>query len=434
MIFSLCVFVITCVLLISAVLFFPRIRIGKIGFDTYWVIALLGAAILLFSGNCPVSEVLAEMTSSSAINPLKILTLFLSMTALSVFLDEVGFFRYLASKMLSKAGSGQLKLFFMLYGTVSLLTVFTSNDIVILTFTPFICYFAANAGIDPVPYLITEFVAANSWSMALIIGNPTNIYLATAGGIGFLEYFLQMILPTAAAGLTSLLVLYLLFRKKLQNPIRALPDTTLRIADKGLLAIGLVHLCGCTLLVATASFLSLPMWIICLGFALSLFVLTALYCLAKKRRPLELFHTFFRVPWQLAPFMLSMFVLILTLQRYGITEKVTEFLGYDGSVLRYGFSAYLACNVINNIPMSVFFSSVLAPLSGVGGTGATYAVIIASNLGAIFTPVGALAGIMWMSILREKNVRFGFLDFTKYGIAVSLPTLAAALLTLQVLI
>ena len=227
------------------------------------------------------------------------------------------------------------------------------------------------------------------------------------------------------------MVLFLIFRKKLKKPIEALPSATLRIADKGLLVLGLLHLGGCTLLVASASFFSLPMWLICLCFAVSLFVTTGIYCLIRRKKPLEALHTFFRVPWQLAPFMLSMFVLILTLQRYGITDKVSEFLGMGGSVFLYGLAAYLACNIINNIPMSVFFSAVLIPLTGVAGTGATYAVIAASNLGAIFTPVGALAGIMWMSILREKNVKFSFADFSKYGIAVSLPALLAALVTLQ---
>lgn len=434
MIFSLITFLVTCVLLISAVLFLPRLRIGKIGFDTYWVVALSGALLLIFTGNCPIKEILSEMTGDSAINPLKILTLFLSMTALSVFLDEVGFFRYLAAKMLSHAGSGQMKLFFMLYGTVSLLTVFTSNDIVVLTFTPFICYFASSAGIDPIPYLVTEFVAANSWSMLLIIGNPTNIYLATAGGIGFLEYFLKMILPTVAAGLVSLLILWLLFRKKLAKPLTALPVNNLRIADKGLLILGILHLGGCTVCVATASFLGLPMWILCLGFALSLFITTGIYCLIRRRKPLEIFHTFFRIPWQLAPFMLSMFVLILTLQRYGITKNISSLLASDYPIFTYGIAAYLTCNIINNIPMSVFFSSVLAPLGGSAGIGATYAVIAASNWGALFTPVGALAGIMWMSILREKNIRFTFMDFTRYGAAVSLPSLLTALFTLHLVI
>ena len=42
--------------------------------------------------------------------------------------------------------------------------------------------------------------------------------------------------------------------------------------------------------------------------------------------------------------------------------------------------------------------------------------IIASNIGAYFTPLGALAGIMWMSILKKSGLKFGFKEFLKYGI------------------
>ena len=56
-----------------------------------------------------------------------------------------------------------------------------------------------------------------------------------------------------------------------------------------------------------------------------------------------------------------------------------------------------------------------------------YSVIIGSNLGALFTPVGALAGIMWMNIIRDHSIRFTFLTFMKYGAAISLPLLAVTL-------
>ena len=67
------------------------------------------------------------------------------MTILSIYLDEFGFFRYLANIALLKARTSQRKLFVYLYVTVAVLTVFTSNDVIILSFTPFICYFAKNA-------------------------------------------------------------------------------------------------------------------------------------------------------------------------------------------------------------------------------------------------------------------------------------------------
>ena len=72
------------------------------------------------------------LTSDTAINPLKILVLFISMTVLSIYLDELGFFRYLANKTLKRAGKNQKKLFIYLYLIVSVLTVFTSNDVIIL--------------------------------------------------------------------------------------------------------------------------------------------------------------------------------------------------------------------------------------------------------------------------------------------------------------
>ena len=178
---------ITCLLMILGILFFPKLKIGKIRLDTYWLITLIGAVLVLIFGGTDIEKVGKSLIADTAINPLKILVLFLSMTVLSIYLDELGFFRYLANIALKRARTGQKKLFLYLYITVSVLTVFTSNDIIILSFTPFICYFAKNAKINPIPYLAAEFVAANTWSMMLIIGNPTNIYLDTENGICILE-------------------------------------------------------------------------------------------------------------------------------------------------------------------------------------------------------------------------------------------------------
>ena len=191
-----------------SILFFPRIRIKNIKIDTYWVIAIIGALLLVVTTLCPTKEIATSWTSSTAVNPLKILVLFFSMTILSIYLDELGLFKYLATVAVNKAKGSQFALFIVLYFLVAILTVFTSNDIVILTFTPFICFFCKHAKIDPLPYLIAEFVAANTWSMMFIIGNPTNIYLATSAGITFIEYLKVMLVPTALAGIAELLILF----------------------------------------------------------------------------------------------------------------------------------------------------------------------------------------------------------------------------------
>lgn len=417
------IFAVTIALMIISVLFFPKIKLGKLSVSTYWVVTLLGAAILLIFKIGDAGEVGLRLIENSAINPLKILVLFLSMTLLSVFLDELGFFRFLANATLKHANGGQKRLFFILYLTVSVLTVFTSNDVIILSFTPFICYFAKNAKIDPVPYLAAEFVAANTWSMALIIGNPTNIYLSTACGLDFVSYLKLSLVPTLFAGTVALLALWLLFRKKLSAPIEhEIEDVVLE--DKCLLGVGIAHIVVCTVLLAIGSYIGLEMWLVSLLSAGSLFLCTLLLSAVRKKKPRELLRCLQRAPYELIPFLLSMFVMIVTLSEKGVTEKIASFLGSDFAVLKYGATSFLAANVINNIPMSVLFSSILTTN---GNLGAVFATIIGSNVGAFLTPIGALAGIMWSSILNEHGLKFGYLDFLKIGVTVAVPTLLAAL-------
>lgn len=424
MITTLVIFGITIATMIVCILFFPKLKIGKLSIDTYWIVTLIGALILLCSGKADIATVGNTLIADSAINPLKILVLFISMTMLSIFLDELGFFRYLASIVLKKARTGQTKLFLYLYATVSVLTVFTSNDIIILSFTPFVCYFARNAKISPIPYLAAEFVAANTWSMALVIGNPTNIYLATAYGLNFIDYIKLSILPTIVAGLVAFVMLFLLFRKKLSDPFSGEAEEVV-IKDKWLLWVGIAHLAVCTLLLAIGSYIGLEMWLISAVTVASLFVFATVTALVRKQPPRELLGCLKRAPYQLVPFILSMFVMIIALGQTGVTAKLAEFFVGDFPILKYGALSFLASNIINNIPMSVLFSSIIETANA--GLPAVFATIIGSNIGAFLTPIGALAGIMWGSIINKHGEKFGYVDFLKMGVIVAIPTLFTAL-------
>ena len=423
MYFAIGVAAVVCLCMIASVLFFPKIKLGKISLSTYWLITLTGAVVILCSGTVDVTAVGKALIADNAINPLKILVLFISMTVLSIFLDELGFFRFLANYALRRAGASQTKLFILLYLTVSVLTVFTSNDIIILSFTPFVCYFAKNAHISPLPYLTAEFVAANTWSMMLIIGNPTNIYLVTAAGGDFVSYVKVMFLPTLAAGVLSCILLFLLFKKKLSEPIRVSYEDVI-IEDKPLLYIGIAHLAICTLVLAFGSYFGIEMWLISLISVISLFLFNLGFSLFRRQAPRTLLACTKRAPWELIPFIISMFVLVEALRITGVTDKIYTLLGTSGLIWKYGFASFFASNLVNNIPMSVLFSSIL---EGSSSLGAVYATVVGSNLGACFTPIGALAGIMWSSILREHGLKFGYIDFLKVGVTVAIPSLAAAL-------
>ena len=430
------IFLVTCAALITLVFAKPAVMIGGKKISIFWLAPLCGAIALTVGGLITPAEIGAGLTGAGDVNPIKILLLFFSMTMMSVYLDEIGFFRLLAHKVLGKAKGSQTTLFFLLYGLVSVLTVFTSNDIIVLTFTPFICHFAKSARIDPLPYLVAEFVAANTWSMALVIGNPTNIYLMTGTGVSFLAYTAKMILPTALAGQVSLGVLYLLFQKKLKAPLdpEQSPTPTVDLPTE---IIGLVHLGGCILLLSVSSFINLPMWLITCLFFVSLVVCTMAVSFFRRRSIFLIARCIIRAPWDLAPFVISMFILVLALDKYGITAALGGFLStpstVGGTVASFGVSSFFAANIVNNIPMSVLYSSVVGSMeAGALTTAALFSAVIGSNLGAFFTPTGALAGIMWTGQLHDHGVSFSFVRFVKYGATVAVPAMAAALLGLWI--
>ena len=414
--------VITCILK-------PSIRIKNITINLYWVIALVGALTLLFTTAISFKEVFNGLISNSSINPIKILILFLSMTMISIFLDELGFFAKVANAVLKHTKDSQFKIFIAFYLLVAILTMFTSNDIIILTFTPFIIMFCKNAKISPVPYLVSEFCAANTWSMMFIIGNPTNIYLAESFGVDFVSYFLKMAIPTLLAGIVEFTLLILVFYRKLKKPIEH-EFEELPPLNRFLTIFGLIVLGSCTIMLIISSYISIPMYLIA---AISLATLTVgvlTYSIIKKSKPTELLHTYKRAPYELIPFVISMFVIVLTLTKYHVTQEIAEFLGNKFVVFSYGFSSLFMANLLNNIPMSVLYSSIEANLNPTSLTGALYASIVGSNIGAFITPVGALAGIMWMGILKRHEVKYTFLDFIKYGVLIGVPVSSIAIVTL----
>ena len=418
--------------MIALLLFYPKLTFRSFSIDTFWMPPFFGAVLLLATGNLDFSVFLKGLVAPTAMNPLEILVLFFSMAFLSTILDESGFFEWLANKAAAKANGNPFLLFLLINLLAGLLTIFTSNDIVILTLTPFLIAFCKKTDIDPVPYLVAEFVSANTYSMLLVIGNPTNIYLSSAENIDFLSYLRVMALPTLLAGLSSFVLLLLLFHRKLKVPF-TINREEVPIKDRFLCVSSLLLLFSCILLMAISSAIHLPMWIFSASAALLLLLLLIPYLLITKKSFKILGNGLKRLPFSLAPFLLSMFAFVLAFDANGVTKEIAAWLSsFSSPLLAYGISSFLCANLMNNIPMSVFYSTLL--LEGKAGQEAIYATILSSNLAAILSPVGALAGMMWMSMLKEKKVSYSFFRFLGYGILISVPSLFLSFLGLHLVL
>lgn len=417
---------------IASILFFPSLVIRKHTIKLYSIIPIIGAIILIMFGRVDFFHVIRSFSENTSVNPLKILILFLSMTTFSLILEQTGFFAYISTKVLEKTGNNQFVVFISFYIVISILTVFTSNDIIILTFTPFICHFCKSAKIKRSPYLFMEFVAANTWSLLLIIGNPTNIYICGAFGIDFIKYFKIMLLPTVFAGLISLAVMLLLFYTRLKKPMEKCEEHA-TITDKPVMVISLIHLCFCIVSLAVSQYIGVEMWIISFVTAVSEIICVTLSLRLRKQKLALLWRGLSGMPFEIIPFIIGMFIIVLALDSSGITAIIHTALSPYNDVFTYGYVSFLAANIVNNIPMSVLFSKILA--SGtLTSTAGIYATVIGSNIGAFLSPVGALAGIMWSNLLRKKGVRISFLRFLKYGAAIGIPAISAALLGLYIVL
>jgi len=379
-------------------------------------------------------------------------------------------------------------------------TVFTSNDIVILTLTPIIYYFSYATQLFPMPYLFAEFFAANICSLVLLIGNPTNIIVGEANHLTFADYSMWMIAVAFVATSTAFFVLYYIFRSELNrtfvppelNPQGALKDRRAAVFHAVVLM--------CTLLsLSVAPFLHAPLWVICAVAAAIVFVYNScqwpwtitlpnivdleggssengIVKSAKNPNPSSpmkpenentrlldnssiqnsngsiddqdkvvnpfgehspmptLKKSIEMLPWRIVPFVFGMFTLVEGMRKSGwidsMADQLVGCIPPQGGALAIFVSAYLMTsvtillsNLINNQPATILLTRViispgfLALPEAVRSVG-MFGVILGSNLGANFTLIGALAGIMFAKILSEKGITLGYVEFAKQGFKV----------------
>jgi len=129
------------------------------------------------------------------------------------------------------------------------------------------------------------------------------------------------------------------------------------------------------------------------------------------------------MPWSVAPFVLSLFFMVEVLDRAGVVSTMASFASVAigssrvGASFGIGGASMLACQCLNNQPMTVLFTKILVhPDFDVGqdlGNLAQRALIAGSNLGANVTLIGALAGPMWADLLKQKGMTMNQLTFMR---------------------
>jgi Na+/H+ antiporter NhaD/arsenite permease-like protein len=148
------------------------------------------------------------------IYPIDIMAFFLTLAYIAISIDASGLIRYLAFKVLQKGGDVGHRLFFYLYAFFFGLGSFIGNDPIILSGTAFLAYMTRVSSniTHPRAWIHSQFAVANIASAILVSSNPTNLVLAGAFQIKFIDYTANMIVPVVATAIVIFpFLLYIIF-------------------------------------------------------------------------------------------------------------------------------------------------------------------------------------------------------------------------------
>jgi arsenical pump membrane protein len=425
----------------------PTIRIPftkKYIYIDYGFAPLIGLIVLFVTFSLGFNTIKNGILGSAGVEPYFIIILVMSLAYICISLDYTGFFEYLSLRVVrfSKNSSKRLLLYFFLL--TAFLSLFTDNDTVILTMTLITFYMCRSAGINPIPFLFAQFFTVNIFGMTLYIGNPTNIVAAEfiarvlPNGFSFVDFAKWMILPSVVAAVLCIFLIWLIFRKSIPSRFKLSPiDPSSAIKDRN------GALFGSVVLGLTVVFMSLPssfthatLWEIALFFAIVMFV----HDVITYRYGISAISS--RIPWEIVPFLIGLFIVIEALASTGWTELFGSQLSKVSgsaitSIFAVGFMSSLATGVMNNYPMAIFFvrafqSPSFATLPVTTQLGSTLALIAGSNLGANLTLIGVLAGLMWAKILSDKGHPVSFMQFSKYGFLIMPIVIAVTCLVISI--
>ena len=416
-----------------------------------WVYSSLGAFLALVCGVVSpkdVWRVWAMVWDSTLV--------LVGLIILSLALEKLLFFDYLAFKILCLAGARdsqkratfhckRARLFVLLGIFSAFVASFLANDGAILVLTPLVfALFSSqissqirpvkncqnpvqNALPPPSPLVIFLLIVgflSDFASNIFVISNLTNILTAELFGIDFLDFTRLMLLPQIFAILSSLLIFWLFLGRKLPRII----TLTSHFREDSLSPFGVIF---CVLLLATLPLFSAFGAIFSLPLCIFVFFNAALALVygIKTRRicPLNLLKD---SPFSVVVFSVGLFVVVFGLKNAGLLEILQKNLalianlGENLSLFVVGFLSAFGSSFINNLPMVMLGDLALREA---GDSGLVFAHLLGTNIGAKFTPIGSLATLLWLFNLKRRGVEIPIFRYLFLAFCFSFVVLAAAL-------
>ncbi|MHB8158030.1 MAG: ArsB/NhaD family transporter, partial [Desulfocucumaceae bacterium] len=373
------------------------------------VVALVGASLLALAGILSPEEAVHAIDFNT-------IGLLVGMMIIVGITRHTGVFEYLAIKAAKSSGGHPLKIMAALALVTAVLSAFLDNVTTVLLIVPVTFAIAQKLELSPLPYLIVEIIASNIGGTATLIGDPPNIMIGSATGLGFMDFAINLAPVIILIYIVTIFILRIFYRKRLvtrpelQASILDLNEND-EIKDPGLLKKCLIVLFLTIAGFILHQFVHLESSVIALSGASLLLLIT--------RQDPE--HALQAVEWPVIFFFVGLFIIVGALEHVGVIEAIArvslEITGgqvFTSGLLILWISA-IASAFVDNIPFVATMIPLIQDMGRIGGMENLnflwWALSLGACLGGNGTIIGASANVVVIGMDEKRGINICFIGF-----------------------
>jgi Na+/H+ antiporter NhaD/arsenite permease-like protein len=373
-------------------------------------IALMGAILVLFFNIMSQEEAIKSIDFNT-------IGLLVGMMIIVAITSKTGLFQYMAVKSAKMVGGDPLKILVVFFGLTAICSALLDNVTTVLLFTSVTFAISDLLQINPIPYLITEIIASNIGGTATLIGDPPNIMIGSATGLGFNDFAVNLFVPTFIIGIVTCFILFLLYRNQMNISVQQKQRIMTLEESSFLVDIPLMKKCIAIMCLTIIGFVVHQ--IFHLHSATIAMAGAAVLLIVGRLEPEEVFK---EIEWNTIFFFIGLFILVGGLEVTGIISLVAHWamnVTEGNIILMHVLILWLSAigsAFVDNIPFVATMIPLIKSMGEIGSMDVTslwWTLSLGACLGGNGTLIGASANVVVSSLAAAHGRPISFIGYMK---------------------
>ena len=407
--------------LIAILIFLAVYALIVTGVRDRTIAAVIGAVGTWLLGIVPTNHILEFVE-------FEVVLLLFGMMVIVGGLREAGFFRWLGIYLANLTELKPVRMMVIFSLMTGLLSAFLDNVTTVLFMVAVTIEIMETLKINPRIFIIGEILAANTGGIATLIGDPPGILIASAFGLSFNEFIINL----APITIVILIVQVLLYNKMSGvTKIPAPKETVMPIKPSEAIKDRFLFNSGSVIFIGVIILLFLQSQIGVSPAAIALIGGVVFLAVGGKK----MVHVLEKVEWSTLLFFVGLFILVGSLEITGVISGISgAIFGVVGSNTMLAVTLIIWVSAfgsafIDNIPFTAAFIPVLLEVPPDGGLQLkpmVWALTLGAGLGGNGTIIGSSASIVASGIAAAHGYPISFKSYIRIGMTVMIITVAIA--------